>query len=202
MADDMEQSQVSPGSEAGAGEANAPALAGGASEPATGGKAGGLTPHLKKAWRALERAGLLPTGSTAAATAATHQGGDEEGPAEPMVDPAPMETGRAFDEAATRVGVAGIVDTADALAVQFVSAAALDVVGESDAAKFAAKVKMSPAIHDGMINAGVEVCRAENVNLPPHATLAALAGGWLYGVFGAVKELKALRSGRDHTPPP
>ena len=106
---------------------------------------------------------------------------------------APVEAREAFDEAATRVGITGVVVTADSLAAQFVTRAAAEVVGEHDAQKFGERAKMTPALHDGIINAGVEVCRAENVNLPPHATLALLAGGWLMGVFAVVKDIKALK---------
>jgi len=163
-------------------------------------KAVWFTPYLEKAKRALERAGMrvapagnepVPSGSdtapnapdTAAAVAAV-AGLDSPG--------APVADRPAFDEAVTRTGVQSLVETADALAAQFVTAKAVDIVGKSEAAGFGDRVKMTPAIKESMVNAGVEVCRVENVNVPPHATLVVLLGGWLYGIHGAIKDLKTI----------
>lgn len=160
------------------------------------------TRHLQKAWRALERAGFRifgagdapPADAPGVASALAAVEGYAPGP---QVAPAV-----AFDEAATRVGVQGVVETADSLAAHFVAKSAAGIVGERDAAKFGERVKMTEPVRTGIINAGVEVCRAENVTLPPSATLTILVGGWLVGVYSVVKDIQSLKNSGGAAAPP
>lgn len=111
-----------------------------------------------------------------------------------------MVVGEGFNEAVSRAGITGLVDTADTIGTSIIGELAAVALDDAEAKHYTERAKMKPGIRDGLIINGVEVARIENTNVPPHLALIVLGGGWVTQLGLIAKELRQMRKERNAAP--
>lgn len=141
----------------------------------------------------LRKHGLVTVPSSGAAAVA---GGEGQDPA-PLVAPEP------FDEAGTRVGIEGLVNGADAVAVWHFERKAKEILNdEKQAKKIGEAAAMAPPTRTVLVNSALEVARKHGVNVGPEAGLAGALMQWGFQLRALYADLERLaRTDPPHAGP-
>ncbi len=100
---------------------------------------------------------------------------------------------RSFNEAATRTGLAILVDAANETAGDKIRAAARAVVETpAQAEDFAQRVMLPPALRTAAVDSGVELCRENNWNIGPGWALGGIFLEFMRRLGSVTAELEQL----------
>lgn len=108
-------------------------------------------------------------------------------------NPPPLVAAEPFDEAGTRVGIEGLVNGADSVAVwQFERRAKEILKDPAVAKKFGEGASMPPPTRQVLVNSALEVCRKHSVNIGPEAGLVGALMQWGFQLRGLYADLEKL----------
>jgi hypothetical protein len=108
-------------------------------------------------------------------------------------EPGPMVPPEPFDEAGTRVGIEGLVNGADAVAVWHFERRAKEILNDDkQAKKIGEAAAMSPPTRTVLVNSALEVARKHGVNVGPEAGLAGALMQWTFQLRALYADLERL----------